>query len=149
MARSGLSSEFAREVVQQAEEICRRRAVRFTNLRRRVLQIVCRSRRPPSAYDILRKLGASASPPTAYRALNFLEENGFLHKIKSRGVYAVCGHPHRAHACYFLVCALCGRCDECCGRRLDNAVAAAADSAGFSPDAVTLEIEGVCRACRK
>ncbi|MGI9298458.1 MAG: Fur family transcriptional regulator [Gammaproteobacteria bacterium] len=139
----------AGETLRRAEILCRRRDLRFTALRRRVLRIVCRSHRPPTAYDILRKLGAAARPPTAYRTLDFLEMHGFLHKIKSRGVYAVCGHPQSAHACYFLVCAVCGRCDECCGRRLDNAVNAAAEAGGFTPRAVTLEIEGVCAACRE
>lgn len=139
----------AEETLRRAELLCRRRSLRFTALRRRVLRIVCSSHRAPTAYEILRKLGTAARPPTAYRTLDFLETHGFLHKIKSRGVYAVCSHPQSAHACYFLVCSVCGRCRECCGRRLDAAINAAAETGDFMRRAVTLEIEGVCAACRK
>lgn len=41
------------QILTAAEELCRRRGVRFTELRRRVLEIVCRRREPQGAYDIL------------------------------------------------------------------------------------------------
>lgn len=139
----------AEKAVRRAETVCRRRALRFTKWRRRVLDVVYRSARPPTAYDVLRELGANVHPPTAYRALNFLEKQGFLHKIKSRGTYTVCDHPDRGGACYFMVCAVCQKCTEFCAQGLDDAFHAASLSGGFAMRAVTLEIEGVCAACRK
>lgn len=138
----------ARESVARVESLCRERNLRFTALRRRVLNIVCQSASPPKAYDILRKLGESARPPTVYRALDFLLENGFLHRIKSHGTYSACEHPHESHDCYFLLCEVCGRCEECCDRRLDGALNAAAARGNFSPRAATVEIEGVCQRCQ-
>ena len=139
----------AARMVRRAESLCRRRALRLTEWRRRVLEIVCRSGRPPTAYNVLHKLGDNVHPPIAYRALDFLEENGFLHKLKSRGVYTVCGHPDCAHSCYFLVCTVCGKCTEFCGRRLDMAVSAAVKARDFTMRKTFLEIEGVCAQCRK
>ena len=138
----------ARAAVARAAKLCQQRALRFTDLRRRVLNIVCQSAHPPKAYDILRKLGATARPPTVYRALDFLLAHGFLHKIKSRGTYSACGHPHRTHDCYFLLCEICGQCEECCDRRLDGALSAVAARGHFSPRVATVEIEGVCRRCQ-
>ncbi len=135
-------------LAREAERLCRRRALRFTILRRRVLKIVAGSRRPLKAYDILRKLGGGARPPTAYRTLDFLVTHGFLHKIKIFGAYVACGHPRQNHSCSFLVCAACGSCEERCTRRLDGAIAAAAAGGGFAARAATVEIEGVCRTCR-
>ena len=62
-----------------AARLCRERGVRLTPLRARVLEIVWRSHRPSGAYDILAVLaaeGRSAAPPTVYRALDFLLEQG-------------------------------------------------------------------------
>ncbi|MGI9305970.1 MAG: Fur family transcriptional regulator [Gammaproteobacteria bacterium] len=137
----------AAALVREAERLCGRRDLRLTDLRRRVLKIVGGSRRPLTAYAILRKLGETA-PPTAYRTLAFLVEHGFLHKIQTLGAYFACSHPRRAHACYFLLCADCGRCEECCTRRIAAAVASAAAGSGFAPRAAAVEITGVCRRCR-
>lgn len=139
---------FAHRALQEAERLCVRRALRFTALRRRVLQIVCQSRRPPKAYEILKKLGGQAQPPTVYRTLYFLEEQGFLHKIKSRSAYTACAHPRTGHACYFLLCVKCGRCDECCNGRLAGVIDKTAHEHDFSLRSAMVEIEGVCVACR-
>lgn len=134
--------------VAEAERLCEKRSLRLTALRRRVLQIVCDSPHPPKAYDILRLLGDGARPPTVYRALDFLETHGFLHKIKSRATYFPCEHPHKKHGCYFLLCKECGRADECCGRAIDDAVSSAASGSGFTRHAAAVEIEGVCPECK-
>jgi len=71
----------------EADSLCARQGVRLTALRKRVLELVWQSHRPLGAYDILAVLseqdGRRAAPPTVYRALDFLLENGLVHRIAS------------------------------------------------------------------
>ena len=62
-----------------AHNLCIARAVRLTPVREKVLELLLKSHAPLGAYDILAELSASgfrAQPPVAYRALDFLVENG-------------------------------------------------------------------------
>lgn len=137
--------------LQEAESLCNQSGLRFTALRRKVLGLVWSSHSPAKAYDILDKLGkgsASAKPPTVYRALDFLLENGLIHKLQSKNAYVGCAHPRQHNACYFLVCTDCGEINECCNNALPMVIEETARQHHFSPARVTLEIEGVCRDCR-
>ena len=70
----------------EAQKICDQKNIRFTDLRRTVLKIIWQNHKAIKAYDILDQISGmdfSAKPPTVYRALDFLLENGFIHKINS------------------------------------------------------------------
>ena len=57
---------------------------RLTPVRRRTLQILLESHRALGAYDVLQRLvadGFANQPPVAYRALEFLEEQGLVHRL--------------------------------------------------------------------
>lgn len=72
--------------VAKAEALCRDRGVRLTELRRRVLELVWRAHEPIGAYgvlELLRTENDSAAPPTVYRALDFLVEQGLVHRVES------------------------------------------------------------------
>jgi Fur family transcriptional regulator, zinc uptake regulator len=67
-----------------AEEVCSRRKVSLTPLRKRVLEIVWRGHEPIGACQILAEIGrdrATAGPPTVYRALEFLRDAGLVHRV--------------------------------------------------------------------
>ena len=83
-----------------AESVCIERGVRLTVLRKRVLEIVWQSHRPLGAYailDVLAADGRRAAPPTVYRALDFLQENGLVHRIASMNAFVGCPMPDRRH----------------------------------------------------
>lgn len=74
------------DALATAEKLCSERKQRFTPLRRRVLELVWQSHRPVGAYEILRQLTAEEgcpAPPTVYRALDFLLDQGFIHRINA------------------------------------------------------------------
>ncbi len=53
-----------------------------------------------SAYDLLdllREAEPQAKPPTVYRALDFLLEQGFVHKVESTNSYVLCHLFDRPH----------------------------------------------------
>ena len=71
-------------LVKQVEEICSARGVRLTTQRKRVFELICESPKASSAYELLEDLKQSepqAKPPTVYRALDFLLEQGFIHRV--------------------------------------------------------------------
>ena len=73
------------EALAAAEARCAAEGLRFTPVRRKVLDILLQEHRALGAYDILdmlREEGLGSQPPVAYRALDFLVTHGFAHKIE-------------------------------------------------------------------
>lgn len=135
----------------EAELICQEKGLRFTELRREVLNLVWVSHVPAKAYDILENLKGkewSAKPPTVYRALDFLVETGLVHKLDSINAYIGRSHPREKNACYFLICTDCKEAKECCSSELSDAIESAWDNNSFRPKKITLEVLGQCNACR-
>ena len=89
----------AADAITHAEQVCERRAQKFTPIRRQVLQALLSSHRPLGAYEVIDELAKSMprpAPITVYRALDFLMDNGLVHRIESRNAYLACAHDHDA-----------------------------------------------------
>ena len=150
MFESHIHNECIHSALANAEKICIQKGLRLTQLRKRVLELVWENHGPVKAYDILDKLGdkkTSAKPPTVYRSLEFLTENGLVHKLSSLNAYVGCSHPTKTHACYFLICRQCQEVKECCNQLLSKAITTTAADHKFKASSVTLEIEGLCEHC--
>mgnify|MGYP001550658892 CR=1 FL=1 len=138
-------------VMARVEETCAREGLRLTPVRRRVLEILLESHAAMGAYDVLERLaaeGLGAQPPVAYRALDFLVENGFAHRIRRLNAFTACMHPGEAHAPAFLVCRACSAVAELDSRAAQAALDAAAGAAGFALERAVIEAVGLCPACR-
>lgn len=139
------------DALAAAEEECRRRGARLTDIRRRVLELVWAGHRPVGAYALLEALGKdgrSAAPPTVYRALDFLVEQGLVHRIAQLNAFVGCCRPGSPHNGQFLLCGQCGTAVELDDADVDTAVERAAERLGFSVTRRTVEIEGLCPQCR-
>lgn len=137
--------------LDRAEGVCRERGTRLTELRRQVLELVWRSHAPVGAYDILAALQAThpgAAPPTVYRALEFLVENGLVHRIESLNAYVGCDRPDKPHISQFLICTHCGAAAELADPAIARTVAAQAEALGFLIESQTIELRGLCPSCR-
>jgi Fur family zinc uptake transcriptional regulator len=105
------------------------------------------------AYDLIARFGVdgqAAKPPTVYRALEFLERRGVVHRIASISAYVACtaeAVEGRSHAAAFLICDCCGATEEVAVAGGD-AFAAAASQAGYAIERTTIEGHGRCPACR-
>jgi Fur family zinc uptake transcriptional regulator len=136
--------------VAAAGALCAAREVRLTSLRRRVLELVWGSHRPVGAYEVLDELradGRSAAPSTVYRALEFLLDQGLVHRIESRNAFIGCVNPGDSHAGQFVIC---GRCGDAVELHDDDIAAAArrgAERLGFRVLGQTVEIRGLCSIC--
>ena len=66
-------------------------------MRRQVLEALLASHRPLGAYELIDRLavrGARPAPITMYRALDFLREQGLVHRIESQNAFIACVHNH-------------------------------------------------------
>lgn len=137
--------------VENALALCERRGVRLTDLRRRVLELVWRSHAPVGAYDLLELLAAErgrVAPPTVYRALEFLAAQGLVHRLDTLNAFMGCARPTEGHAARFLICRTCRTAVEFADPAVDRAIAGYARGVGFEVAGETVEITGVCAACR-
>jgi Fur family zinc uptake transcriptional regulator len=129
---------------------CERRDLRLTPLRLAVLELIAAAEKPVKAYDLLDRLKddrAGAAPPTVYRALDFLLENGFIHKLESINAYVSCHHPEAEHQVPFLICDVCSGAEELCDERVARLLGDQARERGFRARAQTLEVHGICAQC--
>ena len=138
-------------LLTRAATICADRSARLTPLRRQVLGMILDAPQPTGAYDLLDRLRATregAAPPTVYRALEFLVENGLVHKLERLSAFVGCiAHDDHAHAAQFLICRACGRVAEIEDHELAHALEDAARRLGFTVGKATIEAEGQCAAC--
>ncbi len=140
------------DALDRAAALCEERGARLTALRRLVLELVWRGHAPVGAYAILGELQDGkrrAAPPTVYRALEFLIEHGLVHRIESLNAYVGCSHPEQAHVSQFLICQDCGAAAELDDAKIASAVLRRATELGFTVERQTIEVRGVCPACRK
>lgn len=125
--------------------------VRLTPVRRRVLQILLEEHRAMGAYDVLQRLAAEGfgnQPPVAYRALDFLVEQGFAHRINRLNAFTACLHPGEAHTPAFLICRICHAVAEAPATPVRRALDAAARTLGFTIDRADVEALGLCPLCQ-
>jgi Fur family zinc uptake transcriptional regulator len=140
------------DALAAAEKLCAENDLRFTPLRRRVLELVWSSHKPVGAYALLDKLrneDLGSAPPTIYRALDFLIENGLIHRIERMNAFIGCSHPGEAHRGFFLICSECGDAEELDGEGLAETISSSANRRGFVARDMTLEVTGVCAECRR
>ena len=132
--------------LRAADETCVERKVQLTPVRRRTLEILLEAHAALGAYDVLARLetdGFGSKPPVAYRALGFLVEQGFVHRVERLNAFVACAHPGAAHDPAFMICRGCGKVAEA----LAGAQSFTA-SAGFQVEQTVIEAEGLCPACQ-
>ena len=129
------------------------RGLALTPSRQRVLDELCAAARPVGAYEMIDRLAAATgkrpAPISVYRALDFLVENGLVHRLASRNAFLACGHGHDARdPVVFLICDACGGVTEETSAGISNGLAALARGAGFASRAHVIELAGRCAKCK-
>jgi Fur family zinc uptake transcriptional regulator len=121
-------------------------------MRRQVLKALLASHKPLGAYEIIERLAhrGRLAPITVYRALDFLRDNGLVHRIESRNAFVACVHHHAGgDPVVFLICERCGTVGEATGGAVADALKHSCRAAGFVPKSPVIEIAGVCSHCRE
>jgi Fur family zinc uptake transcriptional regulator len=143
----------AETILSRAESLSCERGVRLTRIRRDVLEALAANHHPIGAYELIERLegkeGKRPAPITVYRALDFLLEQGFAHRIESHNAYIACAHNHKGGGVLmFLICENCGAAGEAESDIVGKALATAAGSIGFQPRGQVVEIAGICSHCK-
>ncbi len=142
----------ATDAIAHAEAICAARSERLTPIRRSVLEALLASHQPLGAYELIDRLaarGGRPAPITIYRALDFLREQGLVHRIESRNAFIACGHNHGSgDPVVFLICERCGAVGEAASAAVADTIRSASRAAGFTPKTPVIEISGICAHCK-
>lgn len=117
----------------------------------RIYQALQEAKAPMSAYELLdavREHGISA-PPTVYRALERLVEEGRAHKLESAKAYVACCDPGHDHeTAVFAICRHCGRIEELIEPDILAELSRHAALRGFAVETASIELKGHCADCR-
>lgn len=136
---------------QRFVEFLRARGSRVTEARRHVFLHAARRPGHFSADHVARCLAEGperVSRATVYHTLALMVDAGFARRVhdgEAHGHYEV-RLPGTRHE--HLVCRECGRVFEFDEPRLYRVLAAACRRAGFDPISTTVEVLGICEACR-
>lgn len=137
---------------ERVAEICAERGVRFTPLRRIAFEALLAFNGPAGAYDLIRvlehRLGRPVGPPTAYRALEFLQQQGFVSRIETRNAFLPAMHPRDQNGGAFFLCNHCGATVEMDLSGLDAALRDRAQALGFRIGRRVVELQGACADCQ-
>lgn len=143
----------AEETLRAAETRCQQAGLRLTSQRRAVLRALAEAKRPLGAYDLIEALreegGRPPAPIAIYRALDFLKENGFIHRLETLNAFIACPHLHGSgEKVVFLICETCRHVEEAIAAPLNDALAAVARARDFTASRQVVELAGTCRSCR-
>ena len=160
---------------------CAQRGLRLTRVRRMVLEFLLNAGMPVKAYDILDALRLSApkalTPASIYRALDYLLQEGLVHKIGTLNAYVACAEAcpescnevcaktctdfctknsdeTRPASCrgrhapvFMLVCPGCRKSREISDPGLYQTIFSTMQRQGFQLQGDTVELTGICPGC--
>jgi Fur family zinc uptake transcriptional regulator len=141
----------AQDALEFADKTAREDGLRLTPVRRRALEVLLENHNAMGAYDVLKRLaedGFGHQPPVAYRALDFLVDNGLAHRVRRLNAYTACMHPETDHAPLFMICRQCNAVAESVAPHVRNEIVAATNSANFLVERVNVEVLGICPNCQ-
>lgn len=127
--------------------------VRLNPMQSRIRDLLAAAQKPMSAYDVIDALREDGrlAPPTVYRALQKLIDEGLAHRLETQNAYVACrqcdgahSHTHRAG---FMICRACGKAVEFGDAEIETALTRAAARSGFVAEKVAVEIQGLCAGC--
>ena len=139
------------DALKSAKSLCKSQGQRLTPIRELVLRLVWQSHQPLGAYELLPQLaeaGFNSAPPTVYRALDFLQELGLIHRIASMNAFIGCTQPDHPHPSAFMICRSCRTAAELDTSELQSMFQVSASKQGFLIEQQTVELLGVCATCQ-
>ncbi|NRA59353.1 MAG: transcriptional repressor [Psychrobium sp.] len=139
-------------LLDKAQDLCDERNARFTQTRRKVLELMLRHASAISAYDLLdclKETDNSAKPPTVYRALDFLLEQHFIHRVESQNAFIACNDFSDSHQLQLFICEKCNDVQEVHSPQIQQSLIEQARLNDFQVKTQTVEVRGFCHHCRE
>lgn len=134
-----------------ADTLCAQRGKRLTPIRRKVLELLLRHGRSIKAYELLDAIKAEhqgAAPPTVYRALDFLVEEGLIHRLDAVNAWSACHDAAGAPHDLLVVCTHCGAVAEISDPAMSRQLAERVARTGFALATHETEIRALCPDCQ-
>lgn len=134
-----------------AEQLCSERGVQLTPIRHQVLELIWASHKAVKAYELLdqiKPLQQAAKPATIYRALDFLIEQGLIHRVESLNAFIGCRCSGLPHEQLLLICKTCQEVEERAAPEVMQALSHEIQQAQFSVHSKAIEIHGLCKKCQ-
>ncbi len=134
-----------------ADKRVKQAGLRLTPVRRRALEILLEEHRAMGAYQVLERLaedGFRKQPPVAYRALEFLIENGLAHRISRLNAFTACMQPGVSHSPTFFICTDCETVAEAQVSVVKAALTTVGNKMGFQIERMGVEVIGTCETCQ-
>ncbi|WP_090828874.1 transcriptional repressor [Nitrosovibrio tenuis] len=138
------------EALSMAGQLCMTRGVRLTPIRYQVLELIWGSHKAVKAYDLLdriKPLQPMAKPATVYRALDFLIEQGLIHRVESLNAFIGCSYSGQQHEQLLLICKLCHEVEERAAEKVMKTLAREMKQLAFVAHSKSIEIHGICIKC--
>lgn len=143
-----------------ALDTLKKKGFRITRPRRLVVELLDRTDKALSAYEIkdeLDKSKESADVVSIYRILDCLEENGLIHRVLNTGKVSKCHLDHEDHCeleqsehCHhLLICKQCGTIEEIHCEGVEDLIRGVAQKSDFTITEHRLEFSGICKGCRR
>lgn len=145
-------SDCVQTALNTAMQLCLQRGVQLTDIRKQVLELIWADHHAVKAYDLLERikpLQAAAKPATIYRALDFLMEQGFVHRVESLNAFIGCCNLKTVHQQLLLICKQCQNVEERAADLVMDALKQELQDAGFIAHHQAIEIQGICADCRE
>ncbi|AFO89599.1 MULTISPECIES: Fur family transcriptional regulator [Phaeobacter] len=115
-----------------------------------VLTVLKACDKPMTAYQILEQLQTTEpniAPPTVYRTLSALTDQGRAHRLESINAFVPCRCSHAESVPVLAICDDCGTVDEHDGSELLPKLTALTGQNDFHAVRHIVEIHGLCGAC--
>tara|TARA_B100002051_G_scaffold267189_1_gene295342 strand:+ start:276 stop:716 length:441 start_codon:yes stop_codon:yes gene_type:complete len=139
-------------LLQKAKQHCESHRYRWTEPRQQVLRALAKQRRPVGAYDIIKLLSSdqkTVNAPTVYRAIEFWQEQGFVHRIDSSNTFITCSNHHCNGNFFILICQACSAVTEIAAKNITQLVNRCSQQAKFAVSKINLEVHGLCQQCKE
>lgn len=150
-----MSPQEVAQNINEATSLCETRGKRLTPIRAQVLGLMLQSGRSLKAYELLEQMQAihpNAKPATIYRALDFLVEQGLIHRLDATNAWTACQHIQSQdchHHDLLVVCTECGMVKELSAPQISQQLRELLATVGFSPNSPETEVRATCARCRQ
>lgn len=115
-----------------------------------ILDVLKSTKAPMTAYQILSQLQKDEpdiAPPTVYRALSALTDQGRAHKLESLKSFVPCRCSHAQSLPVLTICDECGVVEEHDGGAIVGKLSSLIAASKFTPKRHIVELHGHCSAC--
>lgn len=136
--------------MQHAQALCDKQNARLTPMRKQVLTLIWQSHKPLGAYDLIELVssnGKRTAPPTIYRALEFLQNMGLIHRLATLNAFIGCAIHKDHQAGCFLICTHCHNVQELLADDATKLLREKVLASGFQVENTQIEISGQCAHC--